>query len=112
MGFSPDGKRIVSGSADHHLKVWDAQTGKELLTLTGHTDELNRVAFSPDGKHLVSNSDHELKVWDAQTGRELLIGHTFPVSSVAFSPDGKRIVSGSWDNSLRLWLQRGDPLLP
>jgi WD40 repeat protein len=58
------------------------------------------VAFSPDGKRIVSASqDKTLKVWDLYTGREVLSlkGHADTVQSVAFSPDGKRIVSGSLD---------------
>jgi WD40 repeat protein len=64
------------------------------------------VAFSPDGKQIVSaSSDKMLKVWDAATGRETrtLKGHTDLVCKVAFSPDGKRVVSGSYDKTLKVW---------
>ena len=65
MSFSPDGKRIVSGSTDKTLKVWDAQTGKETLTLKGHSKGIERLSFSSDGKRIVSGSaDKTLKVWD------------------------------------------------
>ena len=106
VAFSPDGKRIVSGSWDNTLKVWDATSGQETLTLKGHTNSVFSVAFSPDGKRIVSGSwDNTLKVWDATSGQETLTlkGHTNSVFSVAFSPDGKRIVSGSWDQSLKVW---------
>ena len=106
VAFSPDGKRIVSGSEDQTLKVWDATTGQETLTLKGHTGAVQSVAFSPDGKRIVSGSDDQtLKVWDATTGQETLTlkGHTGAVQSVAFSPDGKRIVSGSDDQTLKVW---------
>jgi WD40 repeat protein len=67
VAFSPDGKRIVSGSLDKRVKVWDADKGVETLTLKGHTDGVMSVAFSPDGKRLVSGSwDHTVKVWDAK----------------------------------------------
>jgi putative hemolysin len=104
--FSPDGKRILSGSDDNTLKVWDAQTGQEKLTLKGHTREVSSVCFSPDGKRILSGSyDKTLKVWDAQTGQEKLSlkGHAESVTSVCFSPDGKRILSGSRYSTLKVW---------
>ncbi len=51
--FSPDGKRIVSASWDHTIKLWDAETGEELNTLKGHTWPVSACAFSPDGKRIV-----------------------------------------------------------
>ena len=98
VAFSPDGRHIVSGSSDHTIQVWDAQTGAQVGKLQGHTDSVRSVAFSPDGRHIVSGSaDHTIRVWDAQTGAQVgnpLQGHT-SVWSVALSPDGRYIVSGS-----------------
>ena len=54
MAFSPDGKRLASASGDGTVKVWDAATGQETLTLKGHTGVVSSVAFSPDGKRLAS----------------------------------------------------------
>ncbi|MCV2439271.1 hypothetical protein LNV28_13300 [Paucibacter sp. DJ2R-2] len=110
VAFSPDGTRVVSGSADATLRLWDAQTGQPIgEPMRGHTDGVTSVAFSPDGNRVVSGSDdNTLRLWDAQTGRpigEPMRGHTDRVTSVAFSPDGRRVVSGSGslDNTLRLW---------
>jgi WD40 repeat protein len=109
VSFSPDGKRIVSGSEDKTLKVWDSQTGQEKLTFKGHSEPVSSVSFSPDGKRIVSGSGRvasgEIKVWDAQTGQETLTltGHSDWVESVSFSPDGKRIVSGSLDGTVKVW---------
>jgi len=77
-----------------------------VMTLIGHTGGVNSVAYSPDGKRIVSASDDKtIKIWDATTGEELktLAGHDGPVYSATFSPDGKRIVSASADETLKLW---------
>ena len=87
------------------MKVWDAGTGQETLTLKGHTGWVRSVAFSPDGKRLASASCRyrTVKVWDAATGQEILTlkGHTGFVLSVAFSPDGKRLASAGGESTSR-----------
>ncbi|MDR1219797.1 MAG: WD40 repeat domain-containing protein [Treponema sp.] len=104
--FSPDGRRIVSASSNATVKVWDAESGRELRTLSGHTSYVHSAAYSPDGRRIVSASyDNTVKVWDAESGRLLLTlsGHTGWVTSAAYSPDGRRIVSASRDGTTRLW---------
>jgi WD40 repeat protein len=116
VAFSPDGRRIVSGSYDNTVRVWDAATGQPVgQPFTGHTAGVNGVAFSPDGKRIASASaDKTVRVWDADTGKPVgqpFTGHTNYVNDVAFSPDGKRIVSGSEDGTLRLWnADTGQPI--
>jgi WD40 repeat protein len=70
VAFSPDGRRIVSGSVDRTVRVWDAESGVELLCLRGHESTVTRVAFSPDGRRIVSGSG-TMRVWDAESGEDL-----------------------------------------
>ena len=106
VAWSPDGRKIASGSEDKSLRVWDATSGAIMATLKGHSDYVTSVAYSPDGKYIASGScDKSLRVWDAMSGTcvATLEGHLDYVRSVAYSPDGKYIASGSWDNSVRVW---------
>jgi WD40 repeat protein len=119
--FSPDGKRIVTASADKTARLWDAETGKQIgAPLVGHEDVVKSAAFSPDGKRIVTASaDKTARLWDAETGKQIgapLAGHDRTVYSAAFSPDGKRIVTASGDHTARLWdagtgKQIGAPLM-
>jgi WD40 repeat protein len=106
VAYSPDGRRIASAYHEQAVTVWDAATGRELLTLRGHTGSVTCVAYSPDGHRITSASeDGTVKVWDAATGLETftLRGHASIVSGVAYSPDGRRIASASGDQSLKVW---------
>ncbi len=101
VAYSPDGTRIVSGATRSgqpgEVKVWDARTGALLLDLKG-LPKLSQVcvAFSPDGKRIVTGGGGAVQVWDAGTGKAMLElkGLEGNAASVAFSPDGTRIVTG------------------
>lgn len=112
--YSPDGKQIVTGAADHMAYIWDAVTGQEIRQLTGHTAWVPGAVFSPDGKLIVTASgDKTARIWDASSGQEVhrLIGHTDTVISAVFSPDGKTVVTASKDETARIWdVATGQPV--
>nr|VFJ61812.1 MAG: WD40 repeat [Candidatus Kentron sp. FW] len=109
LAFSPDGKRLLSGSADDTARLWDMETGKILRVLRGHSDAIYAVAFSPPeekgGERLVTGSDDQtLRLWDGDGNLlRVLEGHTDDVMAAAFTPDGRYLLSGSWDKTIRLW---------
>jgi WD40 repeat protein/class 3 adenylate cyclase len=107
IAFSPDGKHIASANEDG-LYVWDATTGKNLLTFSGHGAGIRSsgIAFSPDGKWIASSgNDGTIKVWDSETGAEIftLAGHTGSTFGVAFSPDGQYLATSSVDRTIKIW---------
>jgi len=108
MSYSPDGRRIVSGSYDGTVRVWDAQSGIELVVLRGHEGGVGSVAYSPDGRRIVSGGgmfDETVRVWDAEDGIELavLCGHEDHVRGVSCASDGQVILNGSRDETIRVW---------
>ena len=110
--YSPDGTRILTDyPKTDSAKLWDAVSGKELLTIVGHADHL---AYSPDGKMVAASNGDTINVFDARTGKQLLtlVGHTDHISGIDFSGDGTRLASAGFDGTVRTWdLATGKTLL-
>ncbi|MBL7221035.1 MAG: WD40 repeat domain-containing protein [Phycisphaerae bacterium] len=109
IALSPDGQHLVWASW-RGLWLWDAVTGTKLFGLKGHGGDLQSVAFSPDGKRLVSGSEswgdgeRTIRIWDTISGKELLsLDGAGDVLSLAFSPDGKLLASGNSRNTVTIW---------
>ncbi len=103
--FSPDSRRLASFENKGTIKVWDVETGKEIMTLK-HSGLTGPLAFSPDGALIASGgTDGMIKLWDAETGAEVMTlrGHHLWILSLKFSPDGKRLVSTGRDRIVKLW---------
>ena len=116
MEFSPDGRRLITGSRWDRVDVWDVDTAKLLISMT-HGDEVVSVSYAPDGETIASGSDGSddgtVRIWDADIG-ELRI--TIPehksteLYSVAFSPDGNTLTCGG-ENEAKWWdLQQGEQI--
>ena len=121
--YSPDGKTLasasydgtiwvtlggapVSASRDNTVKLWNTEDGSLLYTLEGHSNWVNAVVYSPDGKTLASASrDNTVKLWNTEDGslRSTLEGHSDAVITVVYSPDGQTLASASHDNTVKLW---------
>ncbi|MEH2282240.1 MAG: hypothetical protein V7K90_13070 [Nostoc sp.] len=104
VNFSPDGEKVVSGSADGTVKLW-SQNGRKIRTFKAHDQKITSISFSPDSHNFVSGSeDKTIKLWSLE-GKEIqkFFGHTEEITSVSFSPDGQKIVSGSKDWMVKMW---------
>ncbi|MHC4560232.1 MAG: protein kinase domain-containing protein, partial [Planctomycetota bacterium] len=104
--FSPNGKHIVAAGRDGSIKVLDATSGSELMTLRGHADSVSSIDISADGKRLVSSSwDKTIKLWDMESGAELRTfrGHDKSIRHVVISRDGRRLASSALDETIKIW---------
>jgi serine/threonine protein kinase len=106
LAYAPNGKRLATAGGEGTVRLWDTAKRQELLTLPGHSREVNALAFSPDGLTLASaGHDKHVKLWDPTTGK---LGLTLSNSSdavlcVAYSPDGRWLAGSAMTGGVKLW---------
>jgi WD40 repeat protein/tetratricopeptide (TPR) repeat protein/tRNA A-37 threonylcarbamoyl transferase component Bud32 len=123
VAFSPDGRLVLTGSADQTAQLWNAATGQPLGKPLVHDGLVVAVAFNPDGRTILTGSQTSptqgaIHLWNADTGEQLgpPLVHSSPVLAAVFSPDGRAILTGSGDSSsgageAKLWdVATGKPL--
>ena len=106
LEFSPDGKRLMSGSSDHSAIIWDVERRQLVHRLEGHKHSIYGVGFTQDGARVVTAShDATLKVWSTKDGKEIatLTGHGDKIRSLSISPVDGTIASGDLAGTIRLW---------
>ena len=105
LAITPDGKKVISGSSDGLIKIWDLVTGKEEGSLHLHSKPVETIAVTPDGKRAISADDRRIRIWGIEDEEryQTLSGHTDRVRAVAITPDGRRLISASNDWTLKVW---------
>ena len=107
LAFSPDGHWLASSGEDRKsVALWNTFTYRRAASFAGHTGTVASIAFSRDGRRLVSASlDQTVRLWNVESGEceAILAGHTGEVFVAVFHPDGTRIASAGRDQTIRLW---------
>lgn len=106
VAVTPDGKRIVSGSRDCTIRVWDLASCAAIgEPIEAHKKWVTAVAVAPNGNVVSGSDDGTIRVWDMNKGTEIrtIYGHKDRVTAVVVTQDGKWIVSGSVDSTIRVW---------
>lgn len=113
VAISPDGRYIVSGSSDGTARIWDAQTGAELLKFTEHKNFVCAVVFWPDSSRVISNDCYRIFIWDVSSG-DIIRSFAEPdhyVDHLDCSADG-RFILGAYRGDVSIWNVVSGELVP
>lgn len=102
LAYSPDGKRLVTGSVDQTVKVWDMESGKSVYTFNGHFGAVNTVAFATNIPISGSSDGNTVKFWDIKNGTELESLVDTAVNNVAISQDSSKLAI-SYKDTIKIW---------
>jgi len=114
VAVTPDGCYAFTDSPEHHVRMWDLDTGELVREFTGHAEPINALVVDHDGRHVISGSeDLTVRKWDVDSGRcRILTGHTYGISGLAIVPGGRELASFSrGDGDLRTWSLESAALL-
>lgn len=103
VAFSSDGHLLASGGGDKAIKLWNTATWEEISTLTGHSDPITAITFSPVEQTLISAASSTIKLWKLDTGDEITFAASDAPMSVSFNANGQFIASGGSQGTLTLW---------
>ncbi|HBE19504.1 MAG TPA: protein kinase [Cyanobacteria bacterium UBA11149] len=104
--FSPDGKKIISSSADKKMRIWDLTNGQEINTVIKHSLPINYFAIGPDWHTVAMGGSHNtIEIWNWENGKLIttLAGHTGEVNFLVITPDNNNLISASADNTIKVW---------
>lgn len=105
LSWLPDGRHIVSGSADGTVQLWESESGKNMLTYDGHSLEVTALAWSPDEQFFLCQSLGSVEIWEACSNT--CVYHSprqmYKINAMSWSPDGTRIAFGGHNKTVVVW---------
>jgi WD40 repeat protein len=106
VAFAPEGRRLLSGSWDRTVRLWDLEQRQEVARLEGHNQAVSGCAFLPEKDRLLTAGwDKVVHIWDVQARTIIttLAGHSESIRSIALTSDGRTLATASWDGTVGLW---------